>query len=799
MTFNDYDHLLGQGSSPTAGAISTINRPQETLTSVDAHDDASADLITVCIPTHRRPLLLMQTLRSCFEQDYRPLEIDVADDSPGDETEALVKELTIPAGITLRYRHNRLSLGQAGNVNGLFARARGKRLVLMHDDDRLLPGAISAMAQAWSIVPDVVVVYGRQEILCNNGDVDEAETEFKAWYYKRDTAHAGEQRNLLVSAFWRQFPNNGYLIETEAARRAGYRPFAEVGHACDTDFSIRLAMNSRGRCFYMIDRLTSQYRNNIDSLSRTVDVTWKFYDYLLGLSGLDPTEAEARDMLLRELAAQATKENALRGRRVAALKIFFSRFYPRDQRLIKSLYHLGLTVTPRLHNLRRFKRVAALCSPTPPLQAPSTGTTVGTAPWEGRSSTFEVGRHGAHALTITLVSQEVRYGHGQGRANLELIREALRRGNRVNIIASDVDAAICNDPNVTLHLLDVRSIPTQLLRDAIFDFRAQKVLRHLRSESDIIHVNGAVVTTSSDVNTAHFIHGSNAKFQPNRFRMLASPYHLYQFGYTLLNTIMERRCFRRARAVIAVSQNVAADLVAAGVDRSKVFVVYNGIDLEEFRPGTEDRVRLGLPADVPRGIFVGDIKGRRKNLDTVLKAMISVPDLHLAVLASYARTQAPALAATLGIAERVHFIGERSDVAAVMRSADMLIFPSRYEPFGMVILEALASGLPVIASRAAGASELIEPGCGVIVEDANNVQELANAIHLLTSDQEMRTEMAKRGRGIAEKYSWERMARSYMARYDNLTSGRTSRAIAAQSTGGTMSEPADPAGERTHV
>jgi glycosyltransferase involved in cell wall biosynthesis len=282
--------------------------------------------------------------------------------------------------------------------------------------------------------------------------------------------------------------------------------------------------------------------------------------------------------------------------------------------------------------------------------------------------------------------------------------------------------------------------------------------------------------------------------------MLASPYQLYQFGYTLLNTIMERRCFRRARAVIAVSQNVAADLVKAGVDRSKVFVVYNGIDLDEFRPGSEDRVQLGLPPDVPLGIFVGDIKGIRKNLDTVLKAMVTIKDLHLAVLASYTRTQAPALAATLGIADRVHFIGERSDVAAVMRSADMLIFPSRYEPFGMVILEALASGLPVIASRAAGASEIIEPGCGIIVEDANNVQELSNAIRRLVADRDLRSQMAERGRDIAEKYSWERMARSYMTRYDKLTNGRALRVPASSSNAGGEPAPrADAAGGRAHV
>jgi glycosyltransferase involved in cell wall biosynthesis len=347
----------------------------------------------------------------------------------------------------------------------------------------------------------------------------------------------------------------------------------------------------------------------------------------------------------------------------------------------------------------------------------------------------------------------------------------LRRGHRVNIVASEVDRSICADPGVALYPIDVSAIPTQLLRDAVFDRRAQRVVRKLRASSDIVHVNGAVVSAASDVNSAHFVHGSNARFHSGPWGLLKSPYQLYQFAYTLLNISMERRSFRRSKAVVAVSQTVAADLIALGVDREKLFVIYNGIDLDEFSPGQEDRCKLGLPIAVPLGIFVGDIKGSRKNLDTVLRTMVVNPDVHLAVLASYERTAARQLAAELGIAERVHFLGQRNDVAAIMRAADMLIFPSRYEPFGMVILEALASGLPVIASRAAGASEIFEPGCGIIIEDPDSITELSQAIRRLVDDPALRERMGRQGRIVAEKYSWTRMAQQYVRRYSALVFG----------------------------
>lgn len=100
-----------------------------------------SDLISISIPTFRRPSYILHAIHSCMIQDYRPLEIDVSDDSPSDETETLLRSINLPQGISLRYWRNAPSLRQAGNVNKLFRSARGSRLVLLHDDDALLPGA----------------------------------------------------------------------------------------------------------------------------------------------------------------------------------------------------------------------------------------------------------------------------------------------------------------------------------------------------------------------------------------------------------------------------------------------------------------------------------------------------------------------------------------------------------------------------------------------------------------------------------------------------------------------------------
>jgi glycosyltransferase involved in cell wall biosynthesis len=309
-----------------------------------------SDLITICLPTYRRPTMLSQSLHSCIAQDYRPLEIDIADSSPNDDTRTLVESITPPEGIGLRYRHLPPSVDPQSKTNLLFAEARGRRLVVMHDDDCFLPGAVSALDAAFSMAPNVVLAYGREQIINEAGEVLPEETlawEADAW---RTPDQAGLRRDLLVCALARQIPVNGFLIESEVMRRIGYRSRAEIGLADDTDFGIRLAQAYRGSgAFAIIDRHTTQRRYMRSSLGYTApDTCWQLYDELTAMTGLSPEEERARAWTLRMCARPALRENALGGRRRAALQIFLSRHYPRgEESVAKTLYSLGLLAVPR--------------------------------------------------------------------------------------------------------------------------------------------------------------------------------------------------------------------------------------------------------------------------------------------------------------------------------------------------------------------------------------------------------------------------------------------------------------------
>jgi glycosyltransferase involved in cell wall biosynthesis len=207
---------------------------------------------------------------------------------------------------------------------------------------------------------------------------------------------------------------------------------------------------------------------------------------------------------------------------------------------------------------------------------------------------------------------------------------------------------------------------------------------------------------------------------------------------------------------------VRQDLIAAGLAPARVVTIPNGVDATEFCPGPAERDRFGLPAAAPVALFAGDLKTPRKNLETVLRALPDVPGLHLAVAGRHAGTPWPALAAALSVADRVHFLGFRTDMAALMRAADLFVLPSRYEPFGLVLLEALASGLPVVASAHAGGADLIGPDAGVVLPDCDDAGALAAALRTLLADPVRRHGMAGAARQVALAHAWPAMARRYL-------------------------------------
>ncbi|HMI91437.1 MAG TPA: glycosyltransferase family 4 protein, partial [Polyangiales bacterium] len=190
----------------------------------------------------------------------------------------------------------------------------------------------------------------------------------------------------------------------------------------------------------------------------------------------------------------------------------------------------------------------------------------------------------------------------------------------------------------------------------------------------------------------------------------------------------------------------------------KVEIVHNGVDLEEYAPGAFPvvpwRERIGAAAhDLLIG-FTGNLVPR-KGVDVLIRAFARVqarrPDLQLLIAGRVPigsptdyREHYAALARSLGVEARVHFLGFVADVRPLVRALDVLVLPSLQEPFGRSIIEAMALGTPVIASRVGGIPEVLDDGVdGLLVPPADDLA-LGHALERLVSDAALRTALSAR-------------------------------------------------------
>ncbi|QSV61418.1 MAG: glycosyltransferase family 4 protein [Dolichospermum sp. DL01] len=371
-------------------------------------------------------------------------------------------------------------------------------------------------------------------------------------------------------------------------------------------------------------------------------------------------------------------------------------------------------------------------------------------------------------MKICIVTHKIKKGDGQGRVNYEVAQEAIRRGHDLTLLASEIAPELSENNAVNCIYIPVERYPTEFIRNFIFAKKSADWLRKNRANLDLIKVNGAITMGATDVNAVHFVHGSWLKSPVHISHNRKDLYGLYQWLFTAANAYWEKQAFRQSKIIIAVSEKVAQELVNIGVLRSQIRVVVNGVDLQEFAPGVSLRTELGLPENVNLALFAGDIRISRKNLDTVLHALVKVPELHLAVVGGTQDSPYPAMAKALNISERVHFLGYRHDMPQIQRASDLFVFPSRYEPFGLVVIEAMASGLPVITATTTGAADLVNPDCGIVLDDCDDVNALADALRLLNSDRSLRQQMGKIARTIAEQHSWSTMAQTYLNIFEEL-------------------------------
>ncbi|MBI1320191.1 MAG: glycosyltransferase [Candidatus Hydrogenedens sp.] len=255
------------------------------------------------------------------------------------------------------------------------------------------------------------------------------------------------------------------------------------------------------------------------------------------------------------------------------------------------------------------------------------------------------------------------------------------------------------------------------------------------------------------------LRGSDVPFYNPRFQLLDR----------LVFQRLSRHIWRSAAAVVANSAGLRG-LAQKSAPGQPIGVVPNGVDTTRFAPDPARTAGAGL-----RLLCVSRLIPR-KGIDSLLHAMVMLnPGVRLEIIGSGAQEDAlKALSSSLGVSSRVTFSGAlpHADLPERYRSADLFVLPSHNEGMSNTVLEAMASGLPVLLTDTGGTGELLRPGVNGALIEAGNPAHIAEQIQGYLGQGDRLAREGAAARATAERFSWQATAEAYAALFDQHFGGK---------------------------
>ncbi len=328
-----------------------------------------------------------------------------------------------------------------------------------------------------------------------------------------------------------------------------------------------------------------------------------------------------------------------------------------------------------------------------------------------------------------------------------LSKELVRQGHEVYVITyphkdiKDIDG---------IHVIGTKGLNIPGVRGLMFKMNAKKALKNLveMENIDIIHghylfpAGAAAVEVGREYGIKTYItaHGSDM-------------FEVYKKQPLMRSTI--KKVLKGADVVLAVSNALRHEIIATGVKgiSDKTRLSWNSVDINKFSDGRNDYFKREYQLyDKPIVLFVGNLI-KRKNVDSLLEAKkISSTDYYLVVVGDGPLFKKLKKKVKEENIRDVIFTGSRDDVENIIPSCDVLILPSYSESFGLVLIEALACGKPVIGSDVGGITEIITKHVGLLV-NPNKISSIAMAIDKVIGDDDFRYMLSLNARDRAMDFS----------------------------------------------
>lgn len=245
---------------------------------------------------------------------------------------------------------------------------------------------------------------------------------------------------------------------------------------------------------------------------------------------------------------------------------------------------------------------------------------------------------------------------------------------------------------------------------------------------------------------------------------------------SLFDSIIPLASIKSAQRIIAISNHESEVLIKRGIPPDRIVVIPNGIDADEFAiisPSGKSKSKILM--------YAGRIDIDQKGLDLLIEAFARLlkdyPDLELVLTGpdwNGSTGILSQLAMKLGISEKVHFTGflKRPEYVERLKSAGIFILPSRFEPFGIVLLEAMAAGVPVVAANTGAVPEILEGGKLGLIFQPGNVDSLTNQLRNILSNESAAKDRAEEARRSLHRYSWQKIAQDTLHTYEEVLSSR---------------------------
>ncbi len=357
-------------------------------------------------------------------------------------------------------------------------------------------------------------------------------------------------------------------------------------------------------------------------------------------------------------------------------------------------------------------------------------------------------------MKIAILRKKYIFHGGAEGFSQSLIEQLVKAGHEIHIYAIKWEGSPID--GIYFHKVPVIRF-NSLLRDLTFAISSFFMLKGQREDFDIIQSHDK--TLFQDIYRA----GDGCHIQwlrqrwkrTNIFGKLSIVFNPYHWLILLLERIIFKR--HKFKKVIAISQLVKDNIIEHyGVESKDIEVIYNGVDLERFDPKNKDlykgeiRKLYNVSNDEFVVLFVGS-GFERKGVEYLLKAVEMVYEpVTVFVVGKGSKKKFKHLIKK----QRVIFCGPQKEIYKFYAASDIFVFPTIYEPFGNVHLEALASGLPVITTRMSGASEIIRDKIhGFVIDNPENIDAIAKGISFLM-DKDERQRMSIEARRLAERFSF---------------------------------------------